>query len=105
MHRIITYVLRYLIGLWVDDMRRRIAVKLTLLLSALAYCALAIVLVTVCLVFVSIAAWHLMASAMSPHTAYLLIAAFYLAVLIVVTLFRQKILTPPISRFIARLLR
>jgi hypothetical protein len=42
---------------------------------------------------------------MSPHTAYLLIAAFYLAVLIVVTLFRQKILTPPISRFIARLLR
>jgi hypothetical protein len=95
---------RLIIALLLGHIRRRAIDKLTTLLSAVAFCAVALVLSVVCLVFLSISAWHYMEISLSPHTAYLIIALFYLALLILVCLRRRKFLTNRISRFITHLL-
>lgn len=91
-------------NLYVESLRLKSTEKITIILAAVAYYAVAMALALVCLVFISIGIGHLLATTTAPHVAYLLIAAFYLILLVLVILWRRQIFIDPIARFISRVL-
>lgn len=93
-----------LVGLQLENIRLKTTEKLTILLAAIAFYAVAMATGLVCLVFVSIGLGHLLATTIAPHLAYLLIALFYLFLFIMVFLLRRQVFIDPIARFMSRLL-
>lgn len=96
-------VTRY-IKLLIEDTRLNAAEKLIRLLSAVAISALVTILVTAVIVFVSIAVGLALSEVMNPLWAFLIVAAFYLVILVVLIVCRNTLIITPIARFISRLL-
>lgn len=94
--------LRY-ITLKLDYARLTATEKLTVLLSTIAFFAVAIIIGFTTLVFVSIGIGHWLAATIAPDTAYLIVSAFYLLLLILLIVLRNKLIYDPVSRFISRL--
>lgn len=90
--------------LYVDKVRLKTTEKLTILLSTVTFIAVIVALLLILMVFVSIGVGHLLATSIAPHMAYLIVAGFYLLLLIVMALLRRQLFINPISRFISRLL-
>lgn len=78
--------------------------KITILLSAVAFYAVAMALGLVALVFISIGIGHLLATTIAPHWAYLFIALFYVVLFVMTFVMRRQIFVNPIARFMSRLL-
>ena len=93
-----------LFALNVENVRLKATDKLTVLLSSIAFYAVAMVMGLVCLVFVSIGLGHLLATTLAPHLAYLIIAFFYLIMFILVFALKRRLFIDPIARFMSRLL-
>ncbi len=89
--------------LLIEDTRLSVAEKLTRALSAIALCSMLVLLVMAAIVFVSIAAGLWLSSVMEPSWAFVIVAAFYIVVAIVLIACRTALLVNPISRFITRL--
>ena len=94
---------RRYIMLNLDYARLTAAEKKTVLLSTIAFYAMATAIGTLVLVFLSIGVGHLLAATVAPVTAYLIVAAFYLVLLVVLFAFRRKIFVDPICKFITKL--
>lgn len=92
------------VSLLVEDTKLNVAEKLTRLLSAVALCSLLTIIVTVALVFISIAVGLALSHAFSPLWAFFCVAAFYVVLLAVLIIFRRSLLVNPIARFISVLL-
>jgi hypothetical protein len=88
----------------IDNARLTAAEKLTILLSAVAFYAVAIVVGMVALIFASIGIGHLLASTIAPHLAYIYIALFYILLFAILFALRKTLFLNPISRFVTRLL-
>lgn len=93
---------RYL-KLLLEDTRLSLAEKLTRLLSAVALCALLTIVGTVALVFVSLAIGMALADAIDPLWSFVIVAGFYIILMVVLVLCRTSLLVNPIARFISRL--
>ena len=91
-------------SLYFENVRLKTTEKITILLAAIAFYAVAMAMGLVCLVFVSIGIGHLLATTLAPHLAYLFIAAFYLILFVLTIVFRRQIFIDPIARFVSRLL-
>lgn len=78
--------------------------KLSITLSSIAFSAVIIAIGIVCLVFISIGIGHLLASSIAPHLAYLIVAAFYVLLLIVALRFKRQLFVDPITRFMSRII-
>lgn len=91
-------------SLYVENLRLKSTEKITIILAAVAFYAVAMALGLVCLVFISIGIGHWMATTIAPHLAYLFIAAFYLVLFVLCILWRRQIFIDPIARFISRVL-
>lgn len=96
--------IRRLGGLYAENIRLKTTEKITILLAAIAFYAVAMALALVCLVFVSIGLGHLLGTVLTPYLAYLLIAVVYLVLFILVFLLRRQLFIDPIARFMSRLL-
>ncbi len=96
--------LKDLARLYIENAKLTLAEKLTLLFVAIAFYSIAMLLLTFCLVFLSIALAKLLSLAMAAYWAYIIIAAFYFLLLAAVAVFKQSLLLNPISRFISKLL-
>lgn len=92
------------VRLLIEDTRLNVAEKLTRLLSAVALSALLTIICTVALVFVSIAVGMALAAVIDPLWSFIIVAGFYLAVLVVLVTCRNALIVTPIARFISRLL-
>lgn len=92
-----------LLLLQLDYARLTATEKLTVILSTVAIYALVVIFSTLSLVFLTLGVGHLLATTIAPHFAYLIVAGFYVLVLIVLLLFRKQIFINPISRFLSRL--
>ncbi len=92
------------IRLLVEDTRLNVAEKLTRMFSAIALCALLTILGTVALVFISIAVGVALAGAITPLWSFIIVAGFYILLLVVLVTCRETLLVTPIARFISRLL-
>lgn len=95
---------RSYIRLLVEDTKLSVAEKLTRLLAAVAMCSLLTILITAALVFVSIAAGLALSTVIPPLWAFVIVAAFYILMMVLLLCFRTKLLVNPIARFISRLL-
>ncbi|MDE5661702.1 MAG: phage holin family protein [Muribaculaceae bacterium] len=91
------------IKLLIEDTRLSIAEKLTRMLAAVALCALLTIVGTVALVFISVAAGIALAGVIDPLWSFVIVAGFYILLLIVIVTCRTALLVNPISRFITRL--
>lgn len=96
--------IKVLLGLQVENLRLKTTEKITVLLSAIAFYAVAMAIGLVCLIFVSIALGKLLATQLAPYAAYLVIAGVYLLAFIFICALRRQIFIDPIARFMSRLL-
>ena len=90
--------------LLIEDTRLNVAEKLTRVLSAAALFLLLTILITVALVFLSIAIGIALSVAISPLWSFIIIAAFYVILLVLLITCRTKLIVNPIARFISALL-
>lgn len=86
-----------------DSLRLSLAERLTLLFSAIAVAAIAVILGTAVLVFSSIGAAHMLAS-LTPHGAYFIVAGFYALLLVLLFVFRRRLIVDPVCRLVTRLI-
>lgn len=96
--------LRNLGVLYFRKARLKTTEKLTILLSTIAFAAVSAAIALVLVVFVTIGVGHLLATSIAPHMAYLIVAGFYLVILVIVVALRRKMFIDPIARFMSRLL-
>ena len=95
---------KHLGGLYVESLRLKTTEKITIILAAVAFYAVAMALGLVGLVFISLAAGRMLAMSIEPYLAYFIIAAFYMLLLLLAFLWRRRIFIDPIARFISRVL-
>lgn len=90
--------------LLIEDTRLSVAEKLTRMMAAIALAAMLTILLTVALVFMSIAAGFALAEVMPPLWAFLIVGGIYFVMMIVLILCRESLIVNPIARFISRLI-
>ena len=79
----ISHIIGTYVKLLIEDTRLNVAEKLTRLLSTIALASLLTIIVTVALVFVSIAVGIALAESLSPLWSFIIVAGFYIVLLIV----------------------
>lgn len=97
-------ILSKYLKLLIEDTRLNVAEKLTRLLATIALASLLTITVTVALVFVSIAVGIALAQSLSPLWSFVIVAGFYIVLLIVLVACRKALLLNPIARFISSIL-
>ena len=92
------------ISLLIEDTRLNVTEKLTRLLSAVALASLLTIIVTVAMVFVSIAVAIGLAESLSPLWSFIIVAGFYIVLLIILITCRKVLLINPIARFLSTII-
>lgn len=100
----ISHIIGRYVKLLIEDTRLNVTEKLTRLLSAIALASLLTIIVTVALVFVSIAVGIALAQTLSPLWSFIIVAGFYIVLLIVLITCRKTLLVNPIARFLSNIL-
>lgn len=95
--------LKRLVTLNIDYARLTAAEKVSILMSTIAFYAVAGVVGMLLVLFISFGVGHLLATTVAPEVAYLYIAGFYLVVFVLLVVFRRQIIVDPITRFITKL--
>lgn len=92
------------IKLLIENTRLNAAEKLTQFLSAFAVCAIALILALMALVFISIGICSWLAPILGMGGAALVVAGFYILLICILLIFKQRLIIDPIARFISILL-
>ncbi len=92
------------VKLLIEDARLNVTEKLTRLLSAIALASLLTIILTVAMVFVSIAIGIALAASLSPLWSFIIVAGFYIILLIVLVACRKALIVNPIARFLSTIL-
>ena len=100
----ISHIIGRYVKLLIEDTRLNVAEKLTRLLSTIALASLLTIIVTVALVFVSIAVGIALAESLSPLWSFIILAGFYIVLLIVLVTCRKTLLVNPVARFISSIM-
>lgn len=90
--------------LLVEDARLNAAEKLTRLLSVCVLFVLITMLVTVAMLFLTIAVSLALSAAMSPLWAFIIVTGFYVLLIVLVVACRRALIENPIARFISALI-
>lgn len=98
-----SHVRRYL-ELLIEDTRLNAAEKLTRLASAIGIAAVLLFMSVVTLVFLSLGVSMALCEVMKPVWAFLIVAAFYMVLCVVLILARKTLVVDPIARFLSKLL-
>lgn len=78
--------------------------KLSILLSNIAMALIAFALLTIALLFFTVAVAHLLGLVMSIVWAYAIMCGFNLLLLLVILLLRKRLIINPIARLVSRLI-
>jgi hypothetical protein len=92
------------ITLNVENAKLTATEKLTILFSALAFYLVAIALVIVAIGFASMALCEVLSTQLEKHYVYLLMAAIYIVILLIICLMRKRLFLNPIARFFSKLM-
>lgn len=93
-----------LVNLEVENARLLATEKLTLLLGRIALVAVCFVVSATALVFLSMAVADFLLQDLPPRWTYLIIAIFYIFIIIIAASFRRRLIIDPIARFISRVM-
>lgn len=80
-----------------------LAEKLIMIFSMLILCLIGIFLSMIAIFFLSVAVSHWIAESIGDIWSSIIIAAFYLVVLLLLVSFRKQLIINPVSKFITRL--
>ncbi len=97
-------MLKKLFALKVENVRLTVAERLTIFLVGVISFLLLLILGAFILAFLSNALVDLLTEAIPAWTASLILAGIYLAVTIIVYLFRKPLIIRPVARFVSRLI-
>ncbi len=92
------------VALNIENAKLSATEKLTLLFATMAFYFVAITLGIVIVFLVSMAMSHLLSQSIEQHYVYLIMAAFYLVLLVVVFALRKVLFLNPIARFLSKLI-
>jgi len=95
--------LKRLISLQLGYARLTAAEKCTVLLSATAFYSIAVILATLVLIFISVGIGHLLAGTWVGQFAYLFVAGLYAVLLVLLIVFRKRLIVNPVARFMSKL--
>ncbi|MCM1318158.1 MAG: phage holin family protein [Bacteroides sp.] len=93
-----------MLTLYIDNARLSAAEKITVLFSAVALYSIVLVLAMVMMVFVSMGIATMLAEYNAPFWSYFIVAGVFLAVIVLLFVFKTPLLLNPIARFISSLL-
>ena len=96
--------LKQLFFLEVDSLKLLITEKLIMLVTSIAFYAVAFIIGTCVVVFATIGIAHLLLEALAPHWVYMIIGGFYLLAGVVLVIFRRQLINDPIARFLSRVI-
>lgn len=96
--------LRNLFNMEVDSAKLFITEKLTLLVTSIAFYAALFIMATCVLVFLTIGIADILMRDLPGCYAYMIIAGFYLLIILVLIIFRRQFITDPIARFLSRVI-
>ncbi len=98
-----TSISRY-IKLLVEDTRLGLAEKLTRMLSAVAVCAILCILALVAMLFITIGIAYMLQPMVSPVWAFMIVASFYVLLIVILLIFKRQLVVDPIARFVSSLI-
>lgn len=101
---IITRLVKRLLRLKVENARLVVAERLSILFENILLVILLFLLGVSCMGFIASAAVHFLSEVMEPGWAYLIVAAVYCIVILLVIRFRHRLIGNPLSRLISRLI-
>lgn len=93
-----------LVKLYITGAKLTVSEKAATLLSTGAVCALIFVLGIVAFFFLSMAAVHWISQGVGLDWAYLIMAGFYVLLIVLILVFRKPLIVDRVARFISRLL-
>lgn len=93
-----------LCSLQIENARLMLAEKLTLLLGRIALVAVAFVVSTTALIFLSMSVADFLLRGLEPCWTYLIIGAFYLLIVMIAICFRRRLIVDPIARYLSRVI-
>ncbi len=93
-----------LFSLEVENLQLMLTEKLTLLFGRIALVAVCFVVGATALVFLSMSVADFLLRGLAPCWTYLIIAAFYILIIIIAVAFSRKLIVDPIARFISRVI-
>lgn len=97
-------ILRRFAILHIHNARLSTAEKLTLLGTTIVYGALLIVLGSMALFFTTIGIAELLTLTLDTKFAYLMVAGFYILLVILLIVFKRQLILNPVCRYITRLI-
>lgn len=100
---VVSTLVKY-IKLLIEDTRLSIAQKVSHLFIGIAIVSVLIVLGTVATFFISIAMCKLLEMVVASVWAYLIVAGFYILILLIILIFKNALIVNPIARFVSRLI-
>lgn len=95
---------RRLFSLEVENLQLMLTEKLTLLFGRLALVAVCFIVGATALVFLSMSVADFLLRGLAPCWTYLIIAGFYILIIIIAASLRRKLIIDPIARFISRVI-
>ena len=96
--------LKKYISLNVANIKLSATEKLTLFFAAVAFGVVALVLIAIVMVFLSMAMCEILSQSMSAQNVYLIMAAFYLLLLVIIGALRKVLFLNPIARFLSKIM-
>ncbi len=93
-----------LAGLYVDGLRLSTAAALAQLFSVVALAAIVFLLGIIVLVFIAIGIGALLTEYMAPFLAYLIVAGFFVLIIVLLVALKRVLFVNPIARFVSRLI-
>ena len=92
------------VSLNVENAKLTVAEKLTLLLAAAAFYLVSIILGIARVFFLSMSLCDVLSESMEMYFVYLIMAAFYVVLLLIVYALKKVLFLNPIARFISKLI-
>lgn len=95
---------RKLVSLEVENARLMLTEKLSLLLGRIALVAVCFVIAACVVIFLSMSISDLLLQTLAPWATYMIVAGFYILLIIIVALCRQSLIIDPIARYLSSVL-
>lgn len=95
---------KHLVRLEVENARLLLTEKLSLLFARIALAAVCFVISACAVIFLSMSAADFLLQSLAPWATYLIVAGFYILLIIILALTRRKLITDPIARYLSKII-
>lgn len=95
---------RTLVSLEVENARLMLAEKLSLLFGRMALVAISFVVSACAVIFLSMSIADLLLQSLAPWATYMIVAGFYILLIIILAICRRQLIIDPIARYLSKII-